>query len=133
MTIQTAAGETGIKEEETMGRIAISVTRDGEGMHAVMDGRFGRAEAFLVVERESGEVVETIDNASVGASHGAGTSAANMMKLAGVEAVISGRFGPKAFDALRALGIETWVAPSGITAGEALRMLDDAGLEQMQS
>ena len=116
-----------------MGRIAISVTRDGEGMHAVMDGRFGRAEAFLVVERESGEVVETIDNASVGASHGAGTSAANMMKLAGVEAVISGRFGPKAFDALRALGIETWVAPSGITAGDALRMLDDAGLEQMQS
>ena len=116
-----------------MGRIAISVTRDGEGMHAVMDGRFGRAEAFLVVERESGEVVETIDNASVGASHGAGTSAANTMKLAGVEAVISGRFGPKAFDALRALGIETWVAPSGITAGDALRMLDDAGLEQMQS
>jgi len=133
MTIQTAAADTGSKEEETMGRIAISVTRDGEGMHAVMDGRFGRAEAFLVVERESGEVVETIDNASVGASHGAGTSAANMMKLAGVEAVISGRFGPKAFDALRALGIETWVAPSGITAGEALRMLDDAGLEQMQS
>ena len=116
-----------------MGRIAISVTRDGEGMHAVMDGRFGRAEAFLVVEREGGEVVETIDNASVGASHGAGTAAANTMKSAGVEAVISGRFGPKAFDALRALGIETWVAPSGITAGEALRMLDDAGLEQMQS
>ena len=116
-----------------MGRIAISVTRQGEGMDALMDGRFGRAEAFLVVEREGGEVVETIDNASVGASHGAGTAAANTMKLAGVEAVISGRFGPKAFDVLRALGIETWVAPSGITAGEALRMLDDAGLERMQS
>ena len=114
-----------------MGRIAISVTRQGEGMDALMDGRFGRAEAFLVVEREGGEVVETIDNASVGASHGAGTAAANTMKLAGVEAVISGRFGPKAFDALRALGIETWVAPSGITAGEALRMLDDGGLERM--
>ncbi len=116
-----------------MGRIAISVTRQGEGMDAVMDGRFGRAEAFLVVDSETGEVVDTIDNAAVGASHGAGTSAANTMKLAGVEAVISGRFGPKAFDALRALGIETWVAPSGITAGEAFRMLDDAGLERMQS
>jgi predicted Fe-Mo cluster-binding NifX family protein len=133
MTIQTAAAEPGSKEEETMGRIAISVTRDGEGMRAVMDGRFGRAEAFLVVERESGEVVETIDNASAGASHGAGIAAANTMKSGGVEAVISGRFGPKAFDALRALGIETWVAPSGISAGEALRMLDDGGLEQMQS
>ena len=79
MTIQTAAADTGSEEEETMGRIAISVTRQGEGMDALMDGRFGRAEAFLVVDRETGEVVETIDNASVGASHGAGTAAANTM------------------------------------------------------
>jgi predicted Fe-Mo cluster-binding NifX family protein len=131
MTIQTAAAGTGSEEEETMGRIAISVTRQGEGMDALMDGRFGRAEAFLVVDREGGEVIDTIDNASVGASHGAGTAAANTMKLAGVEAVISGRFGPKAFDALRALGIDTWVAPQGITAGEALLMLDNGGLERM--
>ena len=131
MIIQTAAVETGAKEEETMGRIAISVTHEGEGMGALMDGRFGRAEAFLVVDRESGEVVETIDNASVGASHGAGIAAANTMKSEGVEAVISGRFGPKAFDALRALGIETWVAPPGITAGEALRMFDEGDLEKM--
>ena len=133
MIIQTAAAEAGGKEEETMGRIAISVTHEGEGMDALMDGRFGRAEAFLVVERESGEVVETIGNESVGSSHGAGIAAANTMKSVGVDAVISGRFGPKAFDALRALGIETWVAPAGITAGEAFRMLDDAGLERMQS
>jgi predicted Fe-Mo cluster-binding NifX family protein len=114
-----------------MSRIAISVTHAGQGMDALMDGRFGRAEAFLVVDRESGEVVETIDNASVGASHGAGTAAANTMRSEGVEAVISGRFGPKAFDALRALGIATWVAPPGITAGEALHLLDEGDLEQM--
>ena len=131
MIIRTAAAEAGGKEEETMGRIAISVTHEGEGMDALMDGRFGRAEAFLMVDRESGEVVETIDNASVAASHGAGTAAANTMRSGGVEAVISGRFGPKAFDALRALGIETWVAPPGITAGEALRMFDEGNLEKM--
>jgi predicted Fe-Mo cluster-binding NifX family protein len=131
MIIQTAAVEAGIMAEETMGRIAISVTHEGEGMDALMDGRFGRAEAFLLVDRQTGEVVETIDNASVGASHGAGTAAANTMKSGGVEAVISGRFGPKAFDALRALGIETWVAPPGLTAGEALRLLDEGNLEKM--
>lgn len=131
MIIQKAAAKTGGQPEETMGRIAISVTREGEGTHALMDGRFGRAEAFLVVDRETGEVVETIDNVSVGASYGAGTAAANTMRSEGVEAVISGRFGPKAFDALRALGIEAWVAPSGITAGEALRRLDDGDLEQV--
>jgi predicted Fe-Mo cluster-binding NifX family protein len=127
MIIRRAAVETGGMKEETMGRIAISVTHEGEGM----DARFGRAEAFLVVERETGEVVETIDNASVGASHGAGTAAASLMKSAGVNAVISGRYGPRAFDALRALGIETWVAPPGITAGEALRLLDEGDLEKM--
>ena len=79
----------------------------------------------------AGEAVETVDNASVNASHGAGTAAANTMRSGGVEVVISGRFGPKAFDALRALGIETWVAPPGLTAGEALRMFDQGDLEKM--
>ena len=116
-----------------MARIAISVTRNGEGTQALMDGRFGRAEAFLVVDRESGEAVEIIDNTSVNASHGAGTAAASMIESAGVNAVISGRFGPKAFDALRALGIETWIAPSGITAGEAFKMFSDGDLERMES
>jgi predicted Fe-Mo cluster-binding NifX family protein len=131
MTIQRAAAGTDSKEKEAMNRIAISVTHEGEGLGALMDARFGRAEAFLVVDRETGEVVENIDNASVGASHGAGTAAANAMRSGGVEAVISGRFGPKAFDALRALGIETWVAPPGITAGEALHLFDEGDLEQM--
>jgi predicted Fe-Mo cluster-binding NifX family protein len=116
-----------------MGRIAISVSNGGKGMDAVMDDRFGRAEAFVVVDKETGEAVETIVNASVGASHGAGTAAASLMKSAGVNAVISGRYGPKAFDALRALGIEAWVAPSGITAERALSLFSDGDLELMRS
>ena len=134
MTTQTAVENTGGKcREVAMSRIAISVVRNGEGLSALMDDRFGRAEGFVVVDGESGEAIETIDNAAINASRGAGAAAANMMKSAGVDAVISGRFGPKAFDALRALGIETWVAPSGITAADALRMLDDHRLERMQS
>jgi len=114
-----------------MSRIAISIVRDDKGLSNSMDDRFGRAAAFLVVDGATSQVVETIDNASINASHGAGTGAANMLKSAGVGAVISGRFGPKASDALRALGIEAWVAPPGITAGEAVRLLRDGTLEQM--
>jgi predicted Fe-Mo cluster-binding NifX family protein len=54
-----------------------------------------------------------------------------MLKSAGVGAVVSGRFGPKAFDALRALGIEAWLAPPGLKAGEAVRLFQDDVLEQM--
>ena len=114
-----------------MNRIAISIVPNDKGLNDLMDDRFGRAEAFLVVDGDTGQAVETIDNASVHASHGAGTGAANVLKSAGVGAVISGRFGPKAFDALRALGIEAWVAPPGITASEALRLLEDGVLEPM--
>ena len=94
-----------------MDRIAISIVRNEKGLDDPMDERFGRAEAFLVVDAATGRPVETIDNPSVGAAHGAGTGAANMLKQAGVDRVISGRFGPKASDALRAHGIEAWIAP----------------------
>jgi predicted Fe-Mo cluster-binding NifX family protein len=116
-----------------MGRVAISVVRDRESLHSLIDDRFGRAKAFLIVDRDTGEVVETIDNPSAKASHGAGTSAADLLRSAGVETVISVRFGPKACDALQALEIEGRMAPSGITAGEALGMLKKDCLERMKS
>jgi predicted Fe-Mo cluster-binding NifX family protein len=114
-----------------MDRIAISILRNDKGLGDRMDDRFGRAEAFLVVDGATGEAVETIDNALVGVPHGAGTGTANMLKEAGVGTVISGRFGPKASDALRAHGIEAWMAPPGLTAGEALRRLEDGGLTRV--
>ena len=111
-----------------MDRIAVSIVRNEQGLNDPMDERFGRAEAFLVVDAATGEPVETIDNPLVGAAHGAGTGTANMLRAAGVGRVISGRFGPKACDALRAHGIEAWIAPPRVTAGEALRLLEDGGL-----
>jgi predicted Fe-Mo cluster-binding NifX family protein len=111
-----------------MDKIAVSIVRTEKDLNGRMDERFGRAEAFLVVDAVSGEAVETIDNALVEAAHGAGTGTANMLKSAGVGTVISGRFGPKAADALRAHGIEAWIAPPRITAGEALRRLEQGSL-----
>jgi predicted Fe-Mo cluster-binding NifX family protein len=99
---------------------------------ALLDGRFGRAFAFLIADSDSGEVVETIENRAAGAAHGAGTAAASLIKSAGAEAVISGRFGPKAFEALQALRIETWIAPFGINAAKALEMFREGKLEKMQ-
>jgi predicted Fe-Mo cluster-binding NifX family protein len=114
-----------------MDRIAISVRRDFEGLCASMDARFGRARTFLVVSGKTGKTIETIDNVSADVSHGAGTAAANLLRSAGVQAVVSGRFGPNALDVLQTLGIEAWVAPSGINAGLALLMLEAGRLERM--
>jgi predicted Fe-Mo cluster-binding NifX family protein len=116
-----------------MDRIAISVLRDFEGLCASMDERFGRAKAFLVVDKRTGKALEVLDNVSGDASHGAGTAAANLLCSAGVGAVVSGRFGPNALDALQACGIEAWLAPVGVNAGVALLMLEAGRLERMRS
>ena len=116
-----------------MDRVAISVLRDYEGLCASMDGRFGRAKAFLVVDKKTGKTLEMIENASADVSHGAGTAAANLLSSSSVSAVVSGRFGPNALAVLRALGIEAWVAPSGVNAGLALLMLEGGLLERMDS
>jgi predicted Fe-Mo cluster-binding NifX family protein len=116
-----------------MDRVAISVRRDYEGLCASMDERFGRAKAFLVIDKKTGKAIETIDNASGSASHGAGTAAASLLSSARVGAVVSGRFGPNALDALGACGIEAWIAPPGINAGLALLMLEGGRLERMES
>jgi predicted Fe-Mo cluster-binding NifX family protein len=117
----------------TVDRVAISVQRDYEGLCASIDERFGRAEAFLVVDKKTGRAIETIENASADASRGAGTAAAHLLSSAKVGAVVSGRFGPNALDVLQARGIQAWVAPPGINAGLALLMLEGGRLERMES
>ena len=133
MTTAVTAANVGSESEVAMDRVAISVLRDYNGLCASMDERFGRAKAFLVIDKKTGKPLETIDNASGGASHGAGTAAANLLNSAQVDAVVSGRFGPNALDALRAFGIEAWIAPPGINAGLALLMLEGGRLERLES
>jgi predicted Fe-Mo cluster-binding NifX family protein len=112
-------------------KIAITV-QYGEDLKAPLDPRFGRCGVFLVVDHESGEVLELIPNVSRDASHGAGVSATAAVARAGVEAVISGRFGPKAMTGLQAKGIHMYSAPAEINAGEALERFRKGELAQEQ-
>jgi predicted Fe-Mo cluster-binding NifX family protein len=99
----------------------VAVSVEGiNGLESIMDPRFGRAFAYLVVDVDTNTVVADLENKMRDAAHGAGTGAAAMMAGNNVKAVISGRFGPKAFQALSSLGIEMWTAPERITAKEAI-------------
>lgn len=115
-----------------MYKIAVSILEQGEGLSAPMDERFGRAARFLLVDRDGGDDPKVIVNSNAGAAHGAGTGSAAVMQDHGVEAVISGRFGPKAFDTLQAMKIQCWTAPPGLTAREALDRFRDGKLERME-
>jgi predicted Fe-Mo cluster-binding NifX family protein len=112
-------------------RVAVSV-KSTDGLDSLVDPRFGRAHAFLIVELETGEIAEQFFNNAASASQGSGTEAAVAMKANSVNAVISGAFGPKAFQALNALNVEMWTAPYGVTAREALDRLKAGSLQQMK-
>jgi predicted Fe-Mo cluster-binding NifX family protein len=108
--------------------IAITV-QSTNGLASLLDPRFGRASGFVIVNRKTRAIVREVENRFVEFAHGAGTGAASLMQEQEVGAVISGRFGPKAEQALAALDIEMWSAPEGITAGEVLDLLASGELD----
>jgi predicted Fe-Mo cluster-binding NifX family protein len=109
-------------------KIAISV-QGGDSLEAVLDPRFGRAARFLIVD-EGGNILEVIDNGNVNASHGAGPATASLVSRTGATMVISGRYGPKAYDALKAFGVEPWVGQPDRTVGDLLEDLKQSRLQR---
>ncbi len=86
-------------------KIAVSAT--GTTLDSPIDPRFGRASYFLVVDSETGQLTEILDNrSSQEVSHGAGINAATKVAESGANVVLTGRVGPKAYSVLRAAGIK---------------------------
>ena len=99
--------------------MTIAISAQGNGWDQALDERFGRAQGFLLVDSEN-EHTEYIDNeTNTEAAHGAGTGTVQMLITHHVDAVISGRVGPKASSALEAAGIRVVLAEQGVTVRSA--------------
>lgn len=98
----------------------VAVTSEGPTLDSRVDGRFGRAGGFAIVDLETMNV-EYVDNGSSQAmSQGAGIQAAENVANAGAQVVLSGYVGPKAFAALKAAGIDVGQDVENMTVGEAV-------------
>ncbi len=86
----------------------IAFTAYGNGWNEQVDIRFGRAKGFFVVDTETDEASFLDNRANLEAEHGAGTSASQMVVNAGVQALITGKVGPKAGQVLRAAGVKIY-------------------------
>ena len=84
----------------------IAVTSKGKTLGSEVDPRFGRAAYILLVNSETleFEVIDNIEN--VNAFKGAGIQVASMASNKGVEVVLTGMCGPKAFGVLAAAKIK---------------------------
>jgi len=90
----------------------IAITATGPTLDAEVDPRFGRCQYFIIVDPETLEF-EALENSSAIAAGGAGISAGQTIAGKGVEAVLTGNFGPNAYQVLSAAGLQLISGVSG--------------------
>ena len=90
----------------------IAITASSPDLDAEVDPRFGRAICFIVTDEEGGDW-EAYPNPVLDASGGAGVQATRFIIDKEATVVVSGSFGPNAFETLMAADIEMLVIPTG--------------------
>ena len=107
----------------------IAVSADSSDLNQAVNPVFGRCPGFIIIEAEGKEVKNSsfIPNSAMNAAGGAGIAAAQTVINSGVQAVISGNFGPNAFLVLEKAGIKAYHA-NGITVKSAIEALADGKL-----
>jgi len=99
--------------------VKIAFSTSGNDLTSPLDSRFGRAPKFLVYDSDN-ESFEVVDNQqNMNAAQGAGIQSAENVARMGVNALITGHCGPKAFRVLQAAGIKIFTTDAP-TVGEAL-------------
>ncbi len=86
----------------------IAFTASGDSLSAPLDPRFGRAPGFLIYDDESGTLKSINNEQNLNASQGAGVQSALLVCKQGVDCVITGHCGPKAFQTLTAGNVKVY-------------------------
>lgn len=110
----------------------VAVTTNGDNLGSPIDPRFGRAARFLVVDTESCEFHAVDNTQNLNAAQGAGVQSAQTIANLGVEAVLTGHCGPKAFRLLTSAGIAIYYVQHE-TVGEAIEEFTAGALEPAAS
>ncbi|ENK0555496.1 diguanylate cyclase [Clostridium sporogenes] len=108
-------------------KIAISST--GKTMENLLDMRFGRCEYFQIHDTESKEV-KILENEGRNASGGAGIVASNQLVDEKVDVIITGNFGPNAFEIIEKAGVKAYKCES-ISITSVIEKYNKGELEQI--
>jgi predicted Fe-Mo cluster-binding NifX family protein len=83
-------------------------------MTSTVDARFGRARFFIVVDTGTGKFSAHDNAQNLNAMQGAGIQAAEDVINMDVDAVVTGKVGPRAFRTLRAGGVGIYIGAAGL-------------------
>lgn len=115
---------------EVKTNMKIAVTSVDGTLEGKVDERFGRARKILVYDTETKQY-ETIDNSmNLNAAQGAGIQAAQNVVRTGAKAIISGHFGPKAFQVIQMAGLEVYTA-TDMSVAEAINRFQEGKLTKL--
>lgn len=90
----------------------IAVSSQGNSLQAEVDPRFGRAKYFVIFDTQTKQH-QILKNQAVDADSGAGVQSAQLIVDQNVEAVLTGRVGPKALRGLEAGQVKIYDGLSG--------------------
>jgi predicted Fe-Mo cluster-binding NifX family protein len=109
----------------------VAVSSTGGSLESAVDPRFGRCSVFLIVDTDTMKY-QAVPNSSIGAAHGAGIGAAQVVAQMGVEAVLTGHVGPNAHMALSQAGIRVYTGAAG-TVEAAVNQFKSGALREAAS
>ena len=110
----------------------VAIPTAGKDLDSPIDNRFGRAVGFIIYDMNTGEYKHQVNNLDELALEGAGIQAARNLVRAGINAVITGHCGPRAFHIFSNAGVEIYSGIKG-PASAAVRRLAQGGLTPVQA
>ena len=110
------------------------ITATGKNIDAKTDARFGRAPWFLIIDTDTGAIIEAVENIAAAQGQEAGLTAAQLVSDKNVDAVLTGSFGPIATNAFRTTGVSLFegLSPQD-TVKEALAKFKQGSYGKAQS
>lgn len=106
------------------------ISADSPSIDAGLDPRFGRGAYFLIIYLDTMEW-QAIPNPASNAHGGAGIQAAQFVTDQKCSAVISGEFGPNAYQALNTAGITMYSYGDCRTVKEAIQRFKSGEIEPL--
>jgi predicted Fe-Mo cluster-binding NifX family protein len=105
----------------------VAVTAQGQELSSALDKRFGRAQWIMVVDLDSKDYHAYENTANLNMAQGAGIQTAKRVIDLGVDAVLTGNVGPKAFATLKAAEVQIFLADAP-TVSDAIDALNKGEL-----
>jgi predicted Fe-Mo cluster-binding NifX family protein len=117
----------------------ICISSAGKDLNSLVYGHFGRS-PYFIIWNTADKTFNVIENPNINETSGVGIKSAQLMVDMGVQAVLSGQFGPKATKVLESAKIEMIVGVSGVIkeviesyeAGDLTKTIDTVKVDASQ-